>query len=1331
MNEPRPLIEKGKYDAEPKLHWVKKKSSPVKTPRLNLKPEDAVTWYESTGEAGKKQEKEQQEPSTHVCISGLGKSKINRCQVCGLILDKNYRNFSEITPLNFLYPDPVLNNNEPRGVHMQTIVRPTNSNDMKDFLMYVMGTNKKSINEVYRKHKNIPPNLHKYLTHRIEKQIGGDDLLRFDSNFESGNLARVYCVSEVEYDLYLNVDTNTKGHTQWFYFSVACTEAPGKVTFHIKNCCKWESVYGDGMKISIFSVKDNEVKKVGWVLGGENITYNRNTMKRDGYILNNTTTGGNNAEDSDQELDEELGRESFKPPPLGEVITDYPSIDVSGANTQRTETNSLDSPTFKNKLTIKTNAVAQPNNLVTTGNTSTKNQTKNNNNSSINNNNNDPQQQIKKKKFYYYTLSFTYNFTNNNDLVYFAYMKPYTFTDLVKFFIEIESELQGESHATSTSEFRSRASSYQDHSSSKNGFRTVEINTPFLYYKREKIGNTISGIPLYMLTITGKDTSKRMKRRKGVFLTARVHPGEVNSSFVMQGIIKYLVGKTEPAKSLRDLYVFKIVPMLNPEGVAAGNNRTNPAGSDLNRKWNEPNEKLHPCIYYCKQALEEFRQEREILVFCDIHGHSTKKNAFIYGCNTAADGGFCSWTKVRLFPRIFARRSHYFSFNDCCFRVTPDRAGTARVTVWREFKVTNSFTLEVSLWGYDYGDKVVQFTDTSLEELGTQFLLSLLEYTYVWASLTQELVLTGGWLKPSKLVEVSGTPAQQILSIKLKEEKEEKRRKERQEKIEAKKAEIANRNRRKKRTVLNSTMSNATQLETSRDFSSEPSSLVKGFQQHFSNLLNGTNHNHNESPDNSRLFIPESRDNSKIRQREPLETEANPVITSLTDDSELLSPIKTINYNDHEIRLLRELDGKDYHLDSLDKDELSFVECVKRNRGSLAEVVQDIKEDWREYFTDNELNQNYNMILNGKDPNDLEVNSAESDSEGSGYSLDKEEYDQVVLRDPRAFQKRQYRMKPNSYVRNSNSKPHPKPRDDPKPRDSLVSVSKLNTSMDMKKNTSNNKQLPTIVGINVKRLTPLPLRKSQNESLKLSLHTALSMCVEKKDELEVKPFKEENLDKIKDLKKRRLALRPLESQRKSIERERIPGGLEELIARHPLPDKFGLEINGDSIEYSHRGKRNEDRSQDSLDPDHLQLDAFHSSLPKIGEQVLEKYYLDDKFRIVPKEELFRRKRAEKRGKRIINESLEQAGICKLTGNNVSVIVNHKDKRSIEIYASYKKSRDNSSKDPQFDDNRYNSKPMQRLLEEPTFGGKIFSRLAKHIFFKTNNRKNAINNSYLI
>lgn len=53
-------------------------------------------------------------------------------------------------------------------------------------------------------------------------------------------------------------------------------------------------------------------------------------------------------------------------------------------------------------------------------------------------------------------------------------------------------------------------------------------------------------------------------------MTARVHPGECNASWVMQGALQYLLSDSLPVVRARDQYVFKIVPMLNPEGVING-----------------------------------------------------------------------------------------------------------------------------------------------------------------------------------------------------------------------------------------------------------------------------------------------------------------------------------------------------------------------------------------------------------------------------------------------------------------------------------------------------------------------------------------------------------------------------------------------------------------------------------------------------------------------------------------------------------------------------------------------------------------------------------------
>ena len=115
-------------------------------------------------------------------------------------------------------------------------------------------------------------------------------------------------------------------------------------------------------------------------------------------------------------------------------------------------------------------------------------------------------------------------------------------------------------------------------------------------------------------------------------ISSRVHPGETGASFMIKGIIDYLVGPSLGARILRDNFVFKIIPMLNPDGVINGNYRCSLAACDLNRKWDKPNRLLHPEIYYSKNLVKHMQQDRKVVLYCDLHGHSRKQNAFFYGC---------------------------------------------------------------------------------------------------------------------------------------------------------------------------------------------------------------------------------------------------------------------------------------------------------------------------------------------------------------------------------------------------------------------------------------------------------------------------------------------------------------------------------------------------------------------------------------------------------------------------------------------------------------------------------------------------------------------------
>ena len=73
----------------------------------------------------------------------------------------------------------------------------------------------------------------------------------------------------------------------------------------------------------------------------------------------------------------------------------------------------------------------------------------------------------------------------------------------------------------------------------------------------------------------------------------------------MEGFLEFIIGNEKEAKALRETYVFKIVPMLNPDGVIVGNYRGSLTGLDLNRQWQNPNSKLSIEIYAMKEMIKK------------------------------------------------------------------------------------------------------------------------------------------------------------------------------------------------------------------------------------------------------------------------------------------------------------------------------------------------------------------------------------------------------------------------------------------------------------------------------------------------------------------------------------------------------------------------------------------------------------------------------------------------------------------------------------------------------------------------------------------------------
>jgi hypothetical protein len=141
--------------------------------------------------------------------------------------------------------------------------------------------------------------------------------------------------------------------------------------------------------------------------------------------------------------------------------------------------------------------------------------------------------------------------------------------------------------------------------------------------------------------VYGGEERQEKTYKKHIFITSRVHPGESQASFLVHGVIMYLLSDDPEAQEIREKFVIKVIPMLNPDGVIHGNYRVGLLGVDLNRRWKKPSKYLHPTVYYTKSLMKYFNEKSRqpgcdsggVVFCCDFHGHSRNMDLFMYGCN--------------------------------------------------------------------------------------------------------------------------------------------------------------------------------------------------------------------------------------------------------------------------------------------------------------------------------------------------------------------------------------------------------------------------------------------------------------------------------------------------------------------------------------------------------------------------------------------------------------------------------------------------------------------------------------------------------------------------
>lgn len=113
-----------------------------------------------------------------------------------------------------------------------------------------------------------------------------------------------------------------------------------------------------------------------------------------------------------------------------------------------------------------------------------------------------------------------------------------------------------------------------------------------------------------------------------------------------------------------------------------------------------------------------------------MHGHSRKKNVFIYGPYYPLHND--KYFKMRVIPKLISEETTRFRYFSCKFRIEKSKEKAARIVLWREFNIMNCFTFEASFHGYLNSERETEdFTPESYQNTSESLINALYEYLLI------------------------------------------------------------------------------------------------------------------------------------------------------------------------------------------------------------------------------------------------------------------------------------------------------------------------------------------------------------------------------------------------------------------------------------------------------------------------------------------------------------------------------------------------------------------------------------------------------------------------
>lgn len=327
-------------------------------------------------------------------------------------------------------------------------------------------------------------------------------------------------------------------------------------------------------------------------------------------------------------------------------------------------------------------------------------------------------------------ITWTFTFTPGCDTVYFAMCYPYSYRQqmaaIERWYNMAAASRPLQPHPPTSPAAKPSPTTPASPASASGNKYPSELSTPDeIVFVRETLAFTLQNRAVDLLTISNtygmvdedephysrvapvRNGAKRPKifpEKQLVLLTARVHPGETPASHVMHGLVEFLLHPTDPrAQALRRHFVFKVVPMLNPDGVVMGHYRTDSRGVNLNRCYDNPSVDFHPVISAVRDLFRALAGTGRLALYVDLHAHASKRGCFVFA--NAWDSEEAQVANM-LFPKLMSINSMHVDFPSCDFTSRSMTAksksdgvtkeGTGRVALAVDARLVHSYTFEVS-----------------------------------------------------------------------------------------------------------------------------------------------------------------------------------------------------------------------------------------------------------------------------------------------------------------------------------------------------------------------------------------------------------------------------------------------------------------------------------------------------------------------------------------------------------------------------------------------------------------------------------------------------------